>query len=97
MPELGLFRSPDVARRSRFLGKFSRSFSLSGLDMGLCRCFSAPCFYSSCPCWTGLPRPGAAVDRFRGAVYFFGILTILFRHFLLLTTQGATGFLYFRF
>ena len=19
--------------------------------------FSAPCFYSSCPCWTGLPRP----------------------------------------
>ena len=43
------------------------------------------------------PDPEQPLTASRAAVFFFGILTILFAHFLLLTTQGATGFLYFRF
>ena len=92
------FRSPDVATAFTILGKILTDFSLSGLDMGLLQVLLCAVLLFILPL---LDRPAPAPEQpltaSRGAVYFFGILTILFAHFLLLTTQGATGFLYFRF
>ena len=92
------FRSPDVATAFTILGKILTDFSLSGLDMGLLQVLLCAVLLFILPL---LDRPAPAPEQpltaSRGAVYFFGILTILFAHFLLLTTQGATGFLYFQF
>lgn len=87
-----------MATAFTILGKILTDFSLPGLDMGLlqvllCAVLLGILFLLDRPA----PDPEQPLTASRGAVYFFGILAILFAHFLLLTTQGATGFLYFRF
>lgn len=92
------FRSPDVSTAFAILGKIFTNFSLSGLDMGLLQVLFCAVLLFLLPLLDRpVPDPEQPLTASRGAVYFFGILAILFAHFLLLTTQGATGFLYFQF